>query len=136
LAEQIKLLKYGIVFDRRGRDDIICSAGAKYASEKFRAAVSSIANKYPETEHFKASDAGCGSDANHLCRLISCVNLSVGYYEPHTAKEFVNLREIHNTLFFGSKILDDLTEAYAPPTNYTCKTSYAGHASTGWNRME
>lgn len=88
----IESCKYGVIIDRRNAHDIIGYEN-KYCmamDDKLQ----SYANKkgFP----FKAT-SGLSSDANHISKLIECVNLSCGYYEPHSSKEYTNLNELWTT---------------------------------------
>lgn len=43
---------------------------------------------------------------------VSCVNMSCGYYEPHTDHEFTIMSELENTLAFVENIIENCTDVY------------------------
>jgi tripeptide aminopeptidase len=115
-AKVLKTVPYGIVLDRRGGGDIICKDNS-YGSTKFEEAVVKILKK----RKFKPT-TGIYSDANALAPYMSCCNLSVGYYNPHTDCEYTNLNELCNTIMGTVEILSLLHDRFEP---YEYKVSSA-----------
>jgi len=105
----VKKLKYAIVFDRRNSGDIIGTLNY-YCTEKFQDKLKEIGKKYK----FKSA-RGTVSDANPISEYISCVNLSCGYYEPHTNKEYTVFEELINSLKFGIDILKNINIKFDKP---------------------
>ena len=97
---------YGIVVDRKGNDDIIC-ANNDYGTENFQNKLFKIG------KDFKYSPAtGTWSDANKWRDYVSCANLSCGYYEAHTTREYVNLADVFNTINYVKAILSSVKQKF------------------------
>ena len=79
-------IPYCLVLDRRGNGDIICTSN-NYGTKDFETFLIEIGKEFS----YKKS-AGTFSDADNLNSLISCANISVGYYNAHTKNEYVNIR--------------------------------------------
>jgi len=105
--EKIKKCSYGLVIDRKGNSDII-SVNNGYGTKKFEEFLlkKSNGNFYSSTGTF--------SDANYICDLISCANISSGYYNAHTKKEFIMIEDVKKTLEFIKKVIEDDTKFEAP----------------------
>lgn len=102
IAKFISKCQYGIVIDRRNAHDII---GYK---NKYCLCLDDALSRFSEEKGFKFKPtSGSISDADRFSTLIECVNLSCGYYEPHTSKEYTNLNELWNTYLFCESILKD-----------------------------
>ncbi len=101
LAEELNAHRYMIQLDRRGSSDY----------KTYDLAVSSEFCHYIET-HTGFRDAGSYSctDIVALCRKICGVNLSVGYYNEHTWKEYLSYPEWLNTY----NIVNDLLKGEQP----------------------
>lgn len=90
---------------------------------------------------FKFTPAtGSCSDADKFSRILECVNLSCGYYEAHTSKEYTNLNELWNTYLFCKKMLESFQyksvsekrmREFKNISTYTSSyTSYSSHSNT------
>jgi len=111
-TELMKDIRYGLVFDRRGKDDIIGGYN-EYASDRFLDDVSKIGEEFGYS-----SGIGTFSDCDLLSDYISCVNISCGYYNAHTDKEYTIIKEIYNALEFGKEILANLIDKYEKPEKW------------------
>jgi putative aminopeptidase FrvX len=103
-------VKYFIEIDRVGNSDIIFESGCnKIASDDFIKDLLPIAKKYG----FK-KDFGTFTDVNVLTEtsLKSAINVSAGYYNAHTKKEYVVLKELDYTINFVEEILHTLQNEY------------------------
>jgi len=118
-------IPYGLVLDRRNAGDIICERN-NYGTKEFDAALSKIGEGFG----YK-SCVGAVSDANTLKEFISCANLSVGYYNPHTVKEYVNLVELENTLNYVRMIIATLDKKFEKPVYVAPVYNYKGFGSYG-----
>ena len=88
----IESCKYGVIIDRRNAYDMI-----GYENKYCMAMDDKLQSyAYDRGMPFK-STSGLSSDANHISKLIECVNLSCGYYEPHSSREYTNLNELWTT---------------------------------------
>ena len=100
-----------IEIDRRGSSDLIFNGHyleSNLASEEFITDVSTLAEKFG----FKKAN-GLYTDVSHLRETgISRMNISCGYYLPHTAKEYVVLSELQNTIDLCYTIGKKLTKQY------------------------
>lgn len=111
-------IPYGLVLDRRGCSDIICTSN-NYGAEPFEKILLEIGKVFGYSK-----SSGTFSDANFLSDQISCANLSVGYYNPHSKKEFVNLVDLKNALNFTYQIIKNVKDYFPKP-----KPSYSNYSS-------
>jgi hypothetical protein len=110
--ELLEKCTYCIVPDRKWDSDLICSHN-DYGSEKFEDEV---------LEHlwlfgFK-SVVWVWSDADQLSDVMNCFNISIGYYDQHTAREVLVTTELEHS----TKALVYLVENYnnkLPPPDKT-----------------
>jgi hypothetical protein len=107
---------YFIEIDRKGSSDFITNLiWSGSVTPEFMAEVT------PYLKGFKFKEEhGTYTD---LCDIIPeikvCgVNLSAGYYNPHTKKEYVLLNELQNTLDFAEAICNNLTDRFPLPEFY------------------
>lgn len=100
-AKFIAECAYCIVIDRRNAGDIIGYDNKYCMCLDDRLHVFSDEHKFG----YKPT-RGSVSDADRFSALVECVNLSCGYYEPHSSREYTNLNELWNTLQFCIKILE------------------------------
>lgn len=111
--EQIKNVQYFIEIDRQGKNDFInkiyCDA---IANDDFIKDIKHLIKKYG----FNFKD-GAYTDILDLSETsnISAINLSSGYYNPHTSKEYVVLSELQNTINFVKAILKTAQKTYVAP---------------------
>lgn len=100
----IDAIKWGIVLDRRGYNDVVTRIyGKKLCSESFSDWVCSQAPM--GTNPVKISS--CHSDASPLKDLgiRDVVNLSVGYHDPHSTRETVNLNQMYNSFMWTENMI-------------------------------
>jgi hypothetical protein len=115
-SEKLSTLPYGIILDRKGNTDIICSHN-RYGHIDFENDLSEIGEQfgyYPEI--------GMCSDADFIRNVMSCANLGVGYYKAHTPKEFVVWEHMENTYNYSIAILETLHKRY--PVHPSILTRY------------
>jgi len=82
-----------LVFDRKGKDDLILSYCRNDELEKV---IQKVGEKYEYSDSM-----GLWSDADFISKYIPSVNISSGYYSPHTALEWVNLEDMERALKLG-----------------------------------
>ena len=100
---------YGLILDRRGTGDIICSNN-DYGTLEFEGVLETIG------KHFGFSkNTGSFSDADYLSEQISCANLSVGYYNPHQKSEYVVIEDLKNTINFTHQIIKNVYTKFDAP---------------------
>ena len=113
--------------DRRGNNDFITRInGVKICSEEFVRAAGLKEYRYKPSE-------GMLTDVFTLKRnglKVSCVNISCGYYEPHTDNEFTVIRDLNNCQALVRHIIADCTEVY--PHEYSAPTY---HRTYNWGRF-
>lgn len=106
--------------DRRGYSDVITQISwESLCSEQFLSEIQSEQFGYNQTD-------GLMTDIQALRENgleISCINLSCGYYEPHTDHEFTVKSDLKNCLEFVQFIIEYCTEVYhheteIQPENY------------------
>lgn len=107
--EFFKDCRFIIQPDRKGSSDLITSMFCgPVCSEDFINAIGAERFGYVEEE-------GSVTDVGTLIERgvgISCLNLSCGYYEPHTDHETTNLRDLQNCLEFVQSIVENCTDVY------------------------
>lgn len=99
----LKKLPFGLVLDRKGKSDIICHEN-NYGTLSFQSYLHEISI---ENNFGYSPTKGVFSDANNFKNYISCANLSVGYYNPHTYFEYVVLDYLSNSCSFVNAIIND-----------------------------
>ena len=95
---------YAITIDRRNSGDII-GWGQKYCvtlDDRLETFSSKHGFNY-------VCASGLSSDAGPISQACEAVNISCGYYEPHTYKEYTNLNELWNTRQFVKKVLEEFS---------------------------
>lgn len=96
--------------DRRGYSDVITQISwESLCSEQFLSEIQPKQFGYKETD-------GLMTDIEALREnglAISCINLSCGYYEPHTDREFTVKSDLQNCLEFVQFIIEYCTEVYS-----------------------
>ena len=96
--------------DRRGYKDLITTIGwTDLCSDEFLKAIGYKQFGYQKTE-------GAMTDILALKENgleISCINLSCGYYEPHTDNEFTVKADLLNCLYLIEHIIGTCTEVYS-----------------------
>lgn len=101
--------------DRRGYSDIITQISwESLCSEQF------LSEIHPEQFGYKPTD-GLMTDIEALRDNgleISCINLSCGYYEPHTDKEITVKEDLLNCLNFVQFIIESCTKVYLHEAEY------------------
>lgn len=101
--------RYVIQCDRRGNSDLITSIGCTdLCSERFIQDVNAERFNYTET-------TGMMTDVETLKERglsVSAVNISCGYYNPHTDEEITVKRDLEKCWKFVQHIIEDCTETY------------------------
>jgi tripeptide aminopeptidase len=100
---------YCLVLDRRGNGDVIC-ANNFYGTDEFENALLKVGERFK----YKTS-TGTFSDADFLNDCISCANLSVGYYNPHSRNEFVKISDLEKAGNYVNEILDTVKGRFVKP---------------------
>ena len=125
----VEQCNYCLVLDRRGWWDIIWYENW-YCSKEFEDEIARLTEDfgYKPTRWF-CSDTGC------IAKIINWVNLSVGYYNPHTKNEYVNCNELTNAYLAALYIVEHLEwefpiyeYKYTAPSSYT----YWGYSKSLW----
>lgn len=107
--DSLKDNRFMIEIDRKGNSDLIYKySGTEMCSEDFIADVDKIAEQY----EYKPAN-GLYTDVSHLDGAgISRMNISAGYYMPHTEKEYVVLSELQKTIDLCYDIGKQLVKQY------------------------
>lgn len=95
IADRINDHQFMIQLDLRNASDFKCYSAGTGAFREFI----QIRTGYTEP------DRDQGTDIVRLCRDITGVNFSIGYFDEHTACERINIREWENTLNMIRKLL-------------------------------
>lgn len=108
--------------DRRGSSDLITNAGGvELCSDGFVEAIRPELFGYHQTH-------GLTTDVMQLKENglnVSAVNISCGYYEPHTDAEYTRIDELDNCLAFVEHIIESCTDVYPHEFNY--RDMYGGY---------
>jgi len=102
-------MTYGLVLDRWGSSDILCS-GNEYGTQSFEDALTKVGKDF---NYVPAIGVFC--DADYISDDISCANISVGYYKHHTKEEFVIIEDLKRAVEFVDAVLDNVTQYYIAP---------------------
>lgn len=106
--------RFALQCDRKGSQDLITTAGwTELCSRDFVNAMQPELFGYKEetgmlTDVLTLKEKGLG---------VSCVNISCGYYEPHTDCEFTNIPDLRNCLAFVENVIENCIDVY--PHEYT-----------------
>lgn len=119
--------RFVIQCDRRGNNDLITSISfTELCSKEFIEAVGY------ENFGYKPED-GMMTDVLELKERgieVSCINMSCGYYRPHTDQEFTDKNELLNCQKFVEHIIENCTAVYP----HKCEDSYYGNLY--WEEQE
>ena len=101
--------------DRRGSSDLITSiSGLTLCSDEFIKDINPGMFGYNETD-------GLMTDIEQLKENgldVSCINLSCGYYEPHTDNEYTDKNDLLNCLRFIEHIITNYKKTYRHEVEY------------------
>lgn len=106
--EFFKDCRYCIQVDRRGNGDMVTDIHGRMCSDEF------IRDAAPEKYGY-APSSGAMTDVLELTENgvgISCVNLSCGYYAPHTDNEYTSKSDVQKCYDFVCHIIEDCTRTY------------------------
>lgn len=123
-------IPYGIVLDRRYGTDIICEKN-NYGTKEFENDLATIGKKY---NYSPAS--GTFSDANSISSFMSCANLSVGYYQPHSTHEYVSLEDLEKAIKYTEEIIMAISKRYETPKTKVTSTPSHGTYWDGYDYDE
>ena len=107
-TDQVRKCLWCLVLDRRGNSDIICKQN-DYGSKEFEEALEKISNE--GSFGYKGASGLC-SDANTIRDFISTANISVGYYNPHSQKEYISKADLQKAYDFTLAVIDNLKEKF------------------------
>lgn len=88
--ELIECIDIAIAFDRYGQDSVIThQGGMRCCSDTFGNA---LANLLQDIHFYKLDQTGSFTDTDNYAGIISeCTNISVGYFNQHTGKEYQDI---------------------------------------------
>ena len=125
--------RYLIQLDRRGSKDFIQTYwGNKTVSHDFSSEIGLIKKKYKYKN--------CVGTVTDVMKLwnnkvgVSCVNLSCGYYEPHTKNEYISISDLWHSAKFTKEIINNMkSKKYVslppPPTIVKTQTNFYNQSS-------
>ena len=115
--------------DRKGNKDLITSiSGLPLCSGEF------IKDIQPQMFGYKETD-GLMTDIEQLKEQglnVSCINLSCGYYEPHTDNEYADKKDLLNCLRFIKHIITNCKKTYKHEAEHNGRT-YLNFAYSSWD---
>lgn len=113
--------RFVVQCDRRGNSDLITNIGCSdLCSEKF------IQDVDPEKWGYK-EESGLMTDVEPLKEnglAVSAVNMSCGYYNPHTDEEITVKRDLEKCWKFVQHIIEDAIEVYPHETGENYKYGF------------
>lgn len=133
LTNKVRNCLWCLVLDRRGDSDIICDRNS-YGTKEFEEALEKIS----EAGNFGyKANLGLCSDANTIRDFISTANISVGYWHPHSQKEYVSKKDLEKALNYTLAIIDGLKDKFeaAEYKNwYSGNYGTYGYTSSGFKK--
>lgn len=131
--------RYVLQVDRKGKSDVVTNISyVDIASQDFIDDIEDISKEYGRQE-----TSGMMTDVLELAEKgvgIACINMSCGYYNPHTAKEFTVVSELQETLNFVLDICTKMTERYEHEYTYSRPYDWYDYSDCGkstrprWNQ--
>jgi putative aminopeptidase FrvX len=100
-------MPYCLVLDRKGGGDIISQKNG-FGTKEFDSWLYDIGKDFG----YKNNVQGLRCNATNLKDYICSANLSVGYYLPHSRKEFIVLRHLRNAYDFVEKAINTKVERF------------------------
>ena len=97
---------YVLEGDRRGNSDVITSIFDDICSIEFIKKISPVMVQYGYSENFGMLTDISSLKENGLA--VSCINFSVGYYEPHTDKEYCIFEDLVKAYDFAKECINIL----------------------------
>ena len=116
--------RYCIQVDRRGNSDMVTSIYSEMCSDGFIHDVDCWSHGY------EISD-GLMTDVAELRERgveVSCINLSCGYYEPHTDCEFTSKSDLQKCYDFVCHIIENCTKKYKYEYFGGSRYNFFGHS--------
>ncbi len=108
--------KYVIQADRRNAHDLVTNINfTDLCSDEFLKDI-------PYQKYGYAITDGLSTDVGQLKEQgleVSCINLSTGYYEPHSDREYTVIADLLNCKAFIEEIISTCTKVYPHSPNYT-----------------
>jgi len=118
LSNRFDNIPYGLVLDRKGNTDVICTKN-EYGIEEFENVLLEIGGVFGYTKAI-----GTWSDADIISDYISCANISVGYYNAHTVDEYVSLNDLQKSVDFVHNIIKNVIDFFDAPN----KSNYVNYS--------
>lgn len=116
--------RYFIQIDRRGNSDMVTRIYSEMCSEEF------IHDVDCQSHGYEISD-GLMTDVAELRERgveVSCINLSCGYYEPHTDYEFTSKSDLQKCYDFVCHIIENCTKKYKYEYFGGSRYNFFGHS--------
>lgn len=122
--------------DRRGNSDFVTNAsGTPLSDDDFQADVFPILHSYGyKFSSGMMTDVMALKESGILCAM---ANISCGYYNPHTAQEFVNIQDVMNVLDMVKDIILNVSDRqyickYSKPKKYATTSFTKRPSSSDW----
>lgn len=88
---------FGLTLDRKGRGDIISTYSGRTCAPPYIVTNLIALGKEEGMDYWKVNN-GSIADTYHIARFIPAVNISVGYYNPHTRHDYILVDETYGAL--------------------------------------
>ena len=122
--------RYVLQVDRKGKSDVVTRISyVGIASQQFIDDLADISKDYGREE-----TDGAMTDVLELAEKgvsIACINMSCGYYNPHTDKEFTVVSELQETLDFVLDICTKMTKRYEHEYTYSIRYDWYDDSDCG-----
>ncbi len=113
--------------DRRGITDVVTNIGGPMCSQDFE-------DWLEDYMPWRKITSGMMTDVEYLCRYAgNSVNLSCGYYNPHSVDEFIVLSQAQQTLTDALLLLDDVPEDIKAHEYHRDYEKYDDYAYWRWD---
>tara|TARA_Y100000310_G_C20686769_1_gene819525 strand:+ start:2570 stop:3682 length:1113 start_codon:yes stop_codon:yes gene_type:complete len=136
---ELSHILYGLVLDRMGNTDIICTRN-DYGVKALESYLLAIGKEFGY-----GLEMGTFSDADNLNKQISCANLSVGYYRPHSKNEYVILKDLETAETLVHSVIKNVKESFPAPKIIKRKSRFSyygggiyetyGYGNYGYNGL-
>lgn len=111
-----------VTFDRKGSSDIVVGTwGQAFACNEVGFWLEDVASNYGFD--FSCVEGGISDAMTISENHINAINLSVGYYNEHTANEFLIFKELYTSMEFAKSFISEINNVYqtfteVPSTNH------------------
>lgn len=109
-------------FDRKGNNDIISEyCDRKMCSSEFLQQLIDISSNCGFKMH---NEHGSIADTYYISKHVTSVNISSGYYNPHTKNDYISMNDVNNIIFFALSCLNNITSLEKSAIGYNISDDF------------